>query len=164
LSYLKITLLVIAALCGAATYAQDDAIDKKILELLEVSNADQIVEGSHAQLQGLLFAEIAVEALSSKQKDILAKYQSEFGEILDTDLSSDRMLKSSVQFYKELFTAEEIQYLIDFYTTPTGQKLANELPARMPQIIEETQVLIQEFVPKMLDLRSRLNDELQSSE
>lgn len=164
LNHLKTAMLVLATILCTAAYAQEQAIDEKILELLRVSNADQIVEGSHVQLQNLLFAEISVEALNAKQKEVLAKYRGEFDEILKTDLSRDRMLDSSIRFYKELFTAEEIQYLIDFYTTPTGQKLANELPTRMPQIIEETQVLIQEFVPKMLDLRSRLNDELQDSQ
>jgi len=77
--------------------------------------------------------------------------------------NADRMLESSIRFYKELFTADEIQYLIDFYSTPTGQKLANQLPAQMPKIIEETQELMKEFIPKMLDLRSRLNDELQGA-
>lgn len=164
MNHIRNSVMVLLTLFGAATYAQDAAVDDKIMELLRVSSADQIVEGSHTQLQDLLFAEIDVNALSADQKKVLAKYQAEFTGVLNEELSTDRMLESSVRFYKELFSAEEIQYLIDFYSTPTGQKLANELPKQVPKIIEETQSLMTDFIPKMLDLRQRLNDELQGGQ
>jgi len=58
------------------------------------------------------------------KKELTNIYQTWFKE----DINTNAMIEQVGELYAEAFTAEEIQDMIDFYSTPTGQKMLDKTP------------------------------------
>jgi hypothetical protein len=68
-----------------------------------------------------------------KDKDKLsADFEARMNKVLDDYLKSfpwDEILQSMVPVYQKHFTKGDVDHLVAFYSTPTGQKLIREMPA-----------------------------------
>lgn len=58
------------------------------------------------------------------RQELINIYRQWFAEDFDQDL----LVADMVELYRETFTDEELQALIDFYSTPVGQKILSVTP------------------------------------
>jgi uncharacterized protein len=69
----------------------------------------------------------------------------------------DEFLNSGAQIYARHFTAEEMQQVVTFYRTPTGQKFLQ----KQPEIFKESMALGQQFGQAIArDVQGRMTEEL----
>lgn len=95
-----------------------------------------------------------------KDKD---KLPSDFEEREDKNLEAmfsnvpwDEVMKAMMPAYKKHFTKGDIDTLIAFYSSPTGQKLLRELPAIMGESMEAAMPIIQKYTESV---RQRIEGE-----
>lgn len=58
-------------------------------------------------------------------------------------LSIDEMLKAMVPVYQRHLTHSDVRIIIDFYNTPTGQKMIKETPTMMAEGMQAIQPILQ---------------------
>ncbi len=64
--------------------------------------------------------------LSQSNPDITDKIDATIGKVLETYKGkNDELFNQFARVYATTFTQEELQQIVDFYSTPTGQKLAS---------------------------------------
>ncbi|UTW44486.1 DUF2059 domain-containing protein [bacterium SCSIO 12696] len=129
------SLLFSAQLSFAASQAQLDAAD----ELLAMMDMDKMMGESVEQMLNL---QIQQNPALAQFKDIMIKFLSEH-------LSYASLKPEMVAIYAEAFTADELQDLIDFYKTPTGQKSLHLLPQLMAQGAQLGQAKVQQNAHKL---------------
>ena len=64
-------------------------------------------------------------------------------------MSWQRMKPLYVQLYQDTFEQDEVDGLLAFYTSPTGQAFLNKMPVVMQKSMALSQSLMQSALPKM---------------
>jgi uncharacterized protein len=67
----------------------------------------------------------------------------------------DEMLDAMIPVYQKHFTKGDVDALVAFYSTPTGEKMVKELPAIMSESMQAASGVMQEMMAKMTQ---RIND------
>ena len=95
-----------------------------------------------------------------KDKDKLpADFEDRMNKMMDgmfKDMPWNEMLDAEIPVYQKHFTKGDVQALIVFYSSPTGQKMMRELPAIMSETMESIMPMIQKQVES---IRARLEQE-----
>ena len=88
-----------------------------------------------------------------KDKDKLpADFEARMNKMLDDSMKAfpwDEILQSMVPVYQKHFTKADVDALIAFYGTPTGQKVLRELPAITAEAMQSMMPLLQKQVEAM---------------
>ena len=88
-----------------------------------------------------------------KDKDRLPPdFEERTAKMMDDSMKSfpwDEMLDSMVPVYQKHFTKGDVNALIAFYSTPTGQKLLRDMPAIMQEAMESMMPLLQKQMEAM---------------
>ncbi len=74
-----------------------------------------------------------------------------------TDLPVDELIDAMIPAYQKHLTKGDVEALIAFYSSPTGQKYLKELPAIQADSMQATSGVIQKMMAKMED---RLQSEI----
>ncbi len=130
-----------------ATPARDDSV-AKLFDLMRVeqtynqmvSQWDAMVEASAKQAAAAQGAE-----LSTEQRLLVRKTETE----LKAAVPWVAIREINLQVYRESFTEEEIQQLIAFYESPTGQMFLEKMPGVSAKTMALSQQRIQSAMQKL---------------
>jgi hypothetical protein len=121
----KLAALALAIALGAAAPALSQEIAPETLALarkyIDLTNKAQIYQAVLAQT-----AAQTSKLLSQQNPDITDKIDAAIGKVLETykDKSGD-LYNQFARVYASKFTPDELQQMVDFYSSPTGMKLAD---------------------------------------
>lgn len=104
-----------------------------------------------------------------KDKDKLpADFETRMNKLMDDTMKSfpwDEMLDSMVPIYQKHFTKGDIDHLVAFYSTPTGQKVLRELPAITAESMQSIMPIMQRKIEAMTrDLQQQVAEMIKQSE
>lgn len=101
-----------------------------------------------------------VHDMYEKDKDKLpAGFEEQTMKTMDEMLKNmpfDEMMQAMVPVYQKHFTKGDVDALIAFYSSPTGQKMLRELPAIMAEAMQATTPLIERY---METVRQRVTEQ-----
>ena len=85
-----------------------------------------------------------------KHKDELpADYESKMTADMDSmfeNMPMDEMMQAMVPAYQKHLTKGDIDNLVAFYSTPTGEKLLREMPAMMAEAMQDMMPIMTKYV------------------
>ncbi|EGU39628.1 hypothetical protein VII00023_12753 [Vibrio ichthyoenteri ATCC 700023] len=111
-------------LVGSA-YASTSPSNESVEKMLQVMKIDeQILGGFEAMLPIVNQLAQRMELNSSETEQLKDIYRDWFNNDLDQELIKQQV----VDLYAETFTEQDIQNMIQFYQTPTGQKTIEKAP------------------------------------
>lgn len=130
-----------------AVQAKDDAVDR----LFKAMNMqEQFNSGFEAMLP--MIDQMAIQyKLDAKGKEELKNIYREW---FDKDIDRNLVMSKMRKIYADAFSDDEIEKIIKFYQTSTGQKLLKETP-RLMQL--GAQIGMQEAQSKQQQLKDRLD-------
>ena len=136
-----------------AAPAQDATIEKLLIltdaqKLSEsaVSDSDEIIETS-------LKPVLQLDNMTAEKKKVIEAFLDKYKNIVKEEFSWEKMMPDYSRIYRETFTEEELQSLIAFYESPTGQMFIR----KTPEIMDKTSDLLR---IKMVSILSRMNTAL----
>src|SRR5712692_8883161 len=140
---LKRILILLSVSCSVVGAADNAPSEASIKELLLVGNAHKLVDSMMAQMDS--FMKNAMKQATQGQtvtpqiqKDI-DKRQSEMMGILKEELAWEKLEPLYIRVYRQSFSQDEVNGLVTFYKTPTGQALINKMPVVMQNTFNELQ-------------------------
>lgn len=92
-----------------------------------------------------------IHAQVSKLPNLPPDFEERENRLIDEtwqDLPLDEMLQAMIPVYEKHFTKGDIDGLVAFYTSPTGQKLLKELPSVTAESMQASQGIVQRLVAK----------------
>jgi uncharacterized protein len=107
------------ALAAPRARAQTPATTKAAADLMQVMHVDKAL---HDQIA-------AAFDLQVKNNPSMAPMRPAMMQFFDKYLTWDAIGPQITQVYAETFTESELKQMVAFYNTPTGQKVATQLPA-----------------------------------
>jgi uncharacterized protein len=146
-------LAVIAACLSAPAAARADDVP---LSASQMALATQVVQAfgiqqvADAALEGLRL--VLVDSLAARNNQPPAKVAGIVDQVLVPDLRAmePQFIATVANSYGRAFTADELQQILAFYQTPTGEKLASLIPTLTQQMVTSGHVWIQQAATLVL--------------
>jgi hypothetical protein len=127
--------------------AQDKhALVQKLLEVSDVSN--QIKAGALAATAPIM--DHIKTANPDLSDDTFNYIQSKIQAELSTEMTAF-MDKWAYPLIENDYSAEELQYIIEFYSSETGKKLLQQMPTVMQQMMSHLPEFLEQSVPQIRD-------------
>lgn len=125
------------------------------------------MDSAFAQVDGMMKSAMKEatkgKPLSAKDQAIIDKQQSKMVAIMKDEMGWDKMKSEFVQVYRDTFSQEEVDSLIAFYESPTGQMFIDKQPA----LIKNTMAMLQQRMGPMMQRIQKMvqetTQELQAS-
>jgi uncharacterized protein len=94
------------------------------------------------------------------QKDI-DKRQTEMMDVVKKVLDWEKLEPMYVRVYQKSFTQGEVDGLVAFYKTPTGQALLTKMPVVMQNTLNEVQQMMQPMMQRVQQMQQEVVAEIQ---
>ena len=160
-----ITWLLLGSVCLAQQNPADAPASKEdILKYLAVMHTRDLMK-SVSQTMSKQMRQVTTEMMK-KQSNVTPEMEERVNKMTDDlikNMPIDEMLDAMTPVYQKHFTKGNIDDLVAFYSTPTGQKLIKELPAitaeAMQAVIPISQKLMATAVQRAQDEIAKMQKE-----
>ncbi|HUA63282.1 MAG TPA: DUF2059 domain-containing protein [Verrucomicrobiae bacterium] len=159
---MKCAILICTFFLTASSALADEASKAaKVEEFLQLSNAQQaihsVIDLMKGQMKsGLMQQLMDVDLTPEKQKEVDA-FQDKLMTLVTDAIAWEKIKPDYIRIYSEAFTEKELDDLIGFYKSPTGQSMVSKMPQiiaksgevgqqKMMAIIPQLQKLMQDFI------------------
>lgn len=144
-----------------------DSYYESVEELLLLMKVDENLAYTFAQLRPILLEQFQAMMdgdVTSEQVQIMEKYMGEMLDMMEEEMSWEKMKDDFIHVYMSVYTEEEIQELIKFYQTPVGQKTIEQTPILMEQSMEISQKYLFATLPKLQSIAEKMEAELKATD
>lgn len=160
----RLLIALLAALFFMPAFAApaQDASIQKLLTLTEAQKLnDAAIANSNEMIDSSLKPVLRLDDMTAEKKKIVESFLAEYKQIVKEEFSWDKMLPDYIRIYKETFTEEEIQDLITFYESPTGQMFVRKMPVIMDKA---SNVMRQRMTSILVRMNMALNSALNTAQ
>lgn len=155
---------IVLSACWAA--ADAPPTEASIKQLLEATHAQKLVDSMISQMDALMKNAMA-QATQGQQ--LSPKLQKEVTQI-ETDMMAEmkgildwnKLVPMYVRVYQKSFNQQEIDGLLAFYKTPTGQALLNKMPLVLQNTMTEVQQMMQPMIQHLQQKQQQIAAEAQA--
>ncbi|WP_250622878.1 DUF2059 domain-containing protein [Pinirhizobacter soli] len=159
-------LLLLGFLISPAWGADAPPSEASIHELMDVTHAQKLVDGIIDQTNGLMLKSVQQAnggaPLDPQEKKIAARAVGKLTDVMRQQMSWEKMQPMMIDLYKKTFSQNEINDMLAFYRTPSGQAVIQKMPALMNQTMAISQAKIQAMLPQIRDISAEMGQELQA--
>jgi len=131
-------------LCGGAVAANNaPASDASIRQMLELTNAQQMLASMKGQMTAMMNTAMQNatkgQTITPERQAVLDRMAANISSVVTDMLNWDDLLPMYLRTYRAAFTQDEIDGVIKFYKSPAGKAYVNKLPAVMQNLMGEMQ-------------------------
>src|SRR5882762_7757157 len=155
---MKLVMTLVLAVCASqAAYAQDaKPAEQSIRQLFEVMHSSNLLNAYLTQIDGTVRASmqqaLAGQQLNPKQKQILEDMGREIGALVKAELNWPAIEPMMIDVYRNTFSQHEVDGMLTFYRSDTGQAVIAKLPAAMQQSMTSIQGHVKTLTPRIAQL------------
>ena len=162
-----IAVFVLALAVVPCARADEASKRAKVQELVTVMHMDrlmdQMVDAIKSQTEQMMQQLPGADSMTPEQKKIMADYQAKTLQIVLDSMGWKTMEPEFVTLYTQNFTEEEIDGMVAFYKSPTGQSVLNKMPQLMTAAMQLTQSRMVDIQPKLKALTEDLTKQLEEA-
>jgi uncharacterized protein len=151
---MKSILLAIALVFAQCEATAAPSTEVSVERLLELMNARATIEQSYAltekMMRGMAQQSIGPRPLTDAEVKSLDSTVSKAVALMKEEMNWDKLKPEFVRLYVKTFTEEELNALIEFYGSPTGQAFIRKMPAIIQGSMEISQSQMKRLMPKMM--------------
>ena len=154
--------VVLSVGLAPAAFAQDDpgapATKQDIERYLSVVHSEQMMQQMLSATTGPMHQMLHDQYVKDQDK-LPADFEQRETKVLDEMLQNmpfNEMLESMVPVYQKHFTKADVDALVAFYSSPTGQKVLQELPSVMSEAMQSITPVMEKYIETM---KQRIQDE-----
>ena len=147
-------------------FADAPPSEASIKQLLEIGQAHKLIDMMMTQMDGYM-KQVMKQATQDQhvtpeiQKDI-DKRQAEMMDIVKEMLDWKKLEPMYVRVYQKSFTQAEVDGLVAFYKTQTGQALLTKMPVVMQNTLNEVQQMMQPMMQRIQQMQHEVVAEIQA--
>ncbi len=159
--------LVLSWTCVAQTSDDDSAASKEDVQryLQAVHSQDLTKKTVTAMAKGM--HQMMHEQYLKHQDELPADYESKMNARMDAmfeNMPWDQMIQAMVPVYQKHFTKGDIDNMVAFYSSPTGEKLLREMPAIMADAMQDMMPIMTKYMDNVKEtLLKQTNDMIAQS-
>jgi hypothetical protein len=148
----------------ANALADDASKNAKIEQMLELTHVDRMITQMLPQMQSVVAAQMAKTDMSPEQRQQAEALQQKMMAMIADRLSWEKAKASYVRIYSETFSESEIDGILAFYKSPTGQAMLDKMPQLMQKSMEISQQLMGDLMPQIQQMTEQMKQSSQSND
>lgn len=164
---MKLNAIIFSILLTLPVFAQADEASKtaKLNELVQMTNInmDAMADSMYSQLNMMLKNMVKEMDVQPSEQAILNDYSHQMVAMVKDELSWDKMEPLIVDVYSRNFSEQEIDDMLAFYKTETGQSMLKKMPIVMQESMLASQHVIQNLLSKVQAAAKKLGQDLAES-
>jgi len=145
----------------------EPASEASVRQLLEVTQAHKLVDNMKSQMGGVFNRSYEMAAAKKTptpaQQAAVDRMKSRMQALLSASLDWDKLEPIYIRVYRETFTQEEIQGMVEFYKTPAGQAVITKMPTVMLKTSSEMQASVKDMYPEMQKIQEDFETEFKAA-
>ena len=130
--------------------------EQSINQLFAVMHTSQLLDIYAAQIDATMRASLRQGPewvqLNAEQQQILDDMSAELTSLIKHEMSWESVRPLMAEVYRNTFSAREVDEMVKFYQSPTGQAVISKLPAAMAQAMQAMQQHVSTLTPKLAQL------------
>jgi hypothetical protein len=154
--------MLMTAVAAAANNAP--ASDASIRQMLELTNAQQMIAGMKGQMSTMMNTAMQNATrgvpLTPERQAIIDRMAAKMSAVTADMLNWDDLLPIYMRTYRDSFTQDEIDGAIKFYKSAAGQAYVKKLPLVMQNVMREMQGILKPAQDKMLAIQKETMQEI----
>lgn len=143
-----------------ATAADSLASVASVRELLAVTQVKTLMDSVFAQTDSLMRSttqrQLAGQSLDAQQQKALDEMQTEMLALLKDELSWEKIEPMFIDIYSKTFTQKEVDDLIAFYKTESGQSLVRKMPLVTQQSMQIMQGRMSGLMERVANIQKKV--------
>ncbi|MBV8342155.1 MAG: DUF2059 domain-containing protein, partial [Gammaproteobacteria bacterium] len=150
--------VVLLAILGspAASAADVRPTPQSVRQLFELMHTSAVLDTVMAQIdtsaQAAMLQATAGEPPSEEQKRIMSDTQARVMALMKQELDWAELEPLMIEVYRDGFTQKEVDGMLKFYRSDTGQAVIAKLPVVMQGMMQRMQVRMQSLTPRVVQL------------
>lgn len=159
---MKQILLIMLACVAFSGQAQESTKHQKLNELIALMNMDSMMDSMYQQM-GSIFKNMSKDIdIDEDDRPWLEEYHRKMVAIMREEMSWAKFQPIIVDIYANNFTEQEIDDMIAFYKTPTGQSLLAKMPVVMQQTMMSSQEVMKSALPRIQAIAQELAEAIKA--
>jgi uncharacterized protein len=135
-----------------------------IQRYLEAVHTRQLIDTMFAAIDEQMHK--LIHDMVTKQPNLPSDFEARMDKMMDDTLKDfpvDDFIQVMIPIYQKHLTKGDVDALVAFYTTPTGQKILKELPAMTSEAMQASAGLAQKMMAKVMDrVQQEIAEELKT--
>lgn len=153
-------LVCVLALSPLAVEASERASRESVEKLMEVTEVSSMVDAMQSQVDGMFEGFAAQLNLSDADRPAFEKYKAKLIALLNEEVTWEKLKEPTLEIYMRHFSEEEVQGLIEFYSSDIGQSMIRKMPLVMQESMTISQGMLQTLMPRIQALAAEMQDEI----
>ncbi len=146
--------IISVALClYSMTCVSAPASEESIRAMFKLMKAEALVDSIYTSIEPSVKQSIEQaikgKTISEEQRRILDRAPQVLSQLLRSEFSWEKLEPTQVAIYREIFEQSEIDDLIKFYSSPTGQSFIAKTPLATARAMSAVQSSVQTLIPKI---------------
>jgi uncharacterized protein len=147
-------LLLLVTLLGSLNAYAAPASEESVERLLAATRVESMMDSMYAGVEQMMRQAMKQSTqgkpLNAEQQRALDAVAVKFVAMMREELNWQKMKPLYVKLYRDTFEQDEIDGLITFYASPSGQALLNKMPVVIEKSMALSQSLMQSVLPKLM--------------
>jgi hypothetical protein len=141
-------LILGALVCGFLAHAQELTKQAKIDRILDLTNANAIIDQVFKQIQTMTASMVTKDA-TPEQAAKAQQIQAKILDVVKARISWDKLRPAYVQIYSDMFSDDEISGILAFYESPAGRAMLAKTPALISKSMSVVQGQMGDLAPEI---------------
>ena len=159
----KIIAIFILLLIPSISFAEDPSKKENVEELLVLMNADSIIDNIYSQMNQMIQGMDKQLGVKPSERELFEKYTEKMFSIIKSEMNWEKMKGPMIDLYLKHYSDKEIQDMLAFYKSESGQSMIKKMPAIIKDSMALSQNMMSDFFPKMQALSEELKHEIELS-
>lgn len=156
--------MLMALSVGQAMAADQVPSDASLHELLDVMHAHSLLDSVLARADETIHARVQAgmqgKTLDPSQQKIMAEGEHRMADLMKRELTWEKMEPVYLEIYRKSFSQKEVNDMIGFYKTPSGQSVMAKMPAAMQETSQIVTAKIKVMMPEMMKIAQETGNQL----
>jgi hypothetical protein len=166
LSRLALSLVLSVGPIGAAFANDAPPSDESLRELFTIAHTEETLKGMKPQLDAIIAASVKEvsqgQEMTPERQAIMDRMRERLVAAHNEAFSFEPLQRVLIRAYQATYTQDEVDGLIGFYKTPTGQALINKSPLMAQSLLTEMQAIMKPFAQRVAQIRRETDQEIKA--
>lgn len=140
--------------------------DASIEQLLYETHAESMMSSVQAQTRTMMqtmIQKMSDKQLTPKQQAVIDNFIEKYTAAMADYMTWDRFKSLYMSVYRETFTQEELNGILEFYQSPAGQSFIAKMPTLMSKIMQQMPDLMAPMMEKAKQMGKDLDREMKAA-
>lgn len=159
----KAVVLIVGFVFSLNVFASEKTTTASVEKLLEITETSKMIDAIYAQIDGMSLNMATQMGITEKDRPAFDKYMKKVSALIREDMNWEKMKGPMIEVYVKHFTEQEIQGMIEFYSSEIGKSSIKKMPLVMQDSMGVSQKMMEGVFPKIKVLADELAAEIKAT-